>query len=81
MFTELFVRSIRCPVCSHANDVDVWFCQRCACERKVAHFQRPCLLTLSNSMNGCVGYSKFWCKHCKISNLRSGILFFRRDVD
>lgn len=29
-----FVRSVRCPSCSHANDFDFWFCQRCGYRRK-----------------------------------------------
>ena len=31
---KLFVRSVRCPSCSHANDFDFWFCQRCGYRRK-----------------------------------------------
>ena len=26
---KLFIPSVRCPVCSHANDSDFRFCQRC----------------------------------------------------
>ena len=32
---KLFVQSVRCPVCSHANDWDFRFCQRCGYIRKV----------------------------------------------
>ena len=32
---KLFVQSVKCPVCGHANDVDFRFCQRCGYQRKV----------------------------------------------
>ena len=31
---KLFVLSVRCPVCAHANDQDFRFCQRCGYKRK-----------------------------------------------
>ena len=31
---KLFVLSVRCPVCAHANDQDFCFCQRCGYKRK-----------------------------------------------
>ena len=40
MVAKLFVPSVRCPVCSHANDFDFRFCQRCAYKRKVSHAPR-----------------------------------------
>lgn len=33
---KLFMPSVRCPCCSHANDYDFRFCQRCGYKRKVA---------------------------------------------
>ena len=33
--TKLFTPSVRCPVCSHANDQDFRFCQRCGYNRKI----------------------------------------------
>lgn len=41
MIPKPFVPSVRCPVCSRANDVYFWFCRRCAYRRKVAHVLRP----------------------------------------
>ena len=32
---KLFTPSVRCPVCSHANDQDFRFCQRCGYNRKI----------------------------------------------
>ena len=32
---KLFILSVRCPVCSHANDSDFRFCQRCGYRRRV----------------------------------------------
>ena len=32
---KLFTPSVRCPVCSHANDSDFRFCQRCGYRRRV----------------------------------------------
>ena len=32
---KLFVPSVRCPVCSHANDSDFRFCQHCGYTRKI----------------------------------------------
>ena len=32
---KLFVPSVGCPVCSHANDSDFQFCQRCGYRRRV----------------------------------------------
>ena len=32
---KLFIPSVRCPVCSHANDSDFRFCQRCGYRRRV----------------------------------------------
>ena len=32
---KLFVPSVRCPVCSHANDSDFRFCKHCGYKRKV----------------------------------------------
>jgi len=32
---KLFLPSVRFPVCSHANDFDFRFCQRCGYKRKV----------------------------------------------
>lgn len=32
---KLFIPSARCPVCSHANDSDFLFCQRCGYRRRV----------------------------------------------
>ena len=32
---KLFIPSVRCPVCSHANDSDFRFCQRCGYLRRV----------------------------------------------
>ena len=31
---KLFVESVRCPSCIHANDFDFRFCQRCGYKRK-----------------------------------------------
>ena len=31
---KLFVLSVRCPVCAHANDQDFRFCQRCGYKKK-----------------------------------------------
>ena len=35
MVPKLFVLSVRCPICAHANDHDFRFCQRCGYQRKV----------------------------------------------
>lgn len=32
---KLFIPSVRCPVCSHANDSEFRFCQRCGYRRRV----------------------------------------------
>ena len=32
---KLFVQSVKCPTCGHANDFDFRFCQRCGYKRKV----------------------------------------------
>ena len=32
---KLFVMSVRCPICSHANDFDFRYCQRCGYTRRV----------------------------------------------
>ena len=32
---KLFVQSVKCPTCGHANDLDFRFCQRCGYKRKV----------------------------------------------
>ena len=32
---KLFVPSVRCPVCSRANDSDFRFCQHCGYKRKI----------------------------------------------
>ena len=32
---KLFVPSVRCPICCHANDSDFRYCQRCGYKRKV----------------------------------------------
>ena len=32
---KLFVPSVRCPVCSNANDSDFRFCQHCGNKRKI----------------------------------------------
>ena len=32
---KLFVPSVRCPICYHANDSDFHYCQRCGYKRKV----------------------------------------------
>ncbi len=32
---KLFVPSVRCPTCSHANDADFRFCQRCGYKRRL----------------------------------------------
>ena len=32
---KLFIPSVRCPLCSHANDIDFRFCQRCGYVRKI----------------------------------------------
>lgn len=34
---KLFIPSVRCPVCAHANDFDFRFCQRCGYQRKIVH--------------------------------------------
>ena len=34
MVAKLFLPSVRCPVCSYANDLDFKFCQRCGYVRK-----------------------------------------------
>ena len=34
MIAKLFILSVRCPICSHANDSDFRFCQRCGYKRK-----------------------------------------------
>ena len=31
---KLFVQSVKCPACGHANDFDFRFCQRCGYKRK-----------------------------------------------
>jgi hypothetical protein len=31
---KLFLPSVRCPCCGHANDIDFRFCQRCGYNRK-----------------------------------------------
>lgn len=36
---KLFTPSVRCPICSHANDSDFRFCQRCGYKRKVIQCQ------------------------------------------
>ena len=33
--TKLFVPSVRCPFCSHANDSDFRFCKHCGYTRKI----------------------------------------------
>lgn len=35
MVAKLFIPSVRCPSCSHANDQDFSFCQRCGFFRKL----------------------------------------------
>ena len=37
---KIFSPSVRCPVCSHANDQDFRFCQRCGYKRKI-HATHP----------------------------------------
>ena len=32
---KLFVQSVKCPTCGHANEFDFRFCQRCGYKRKV----------------------------------------------
>ena len=33
--SQMFVASIRCPICQHPNDFDFRFCQRCGYHRKI----------------------------------------------
>ena len=40
MIAKLFVPSVRCPVCSHANDHDFRYCQRCGYVRKISSTHR-----------------------------------------
>ena len=35
MVAKLFIPSVQCPVCSHANDQDFRFCQRCGYTRRI----------------------------------------------
>ena len=35
LVAKLFVPSVRCPVCNHANDSDFRFCQHCGYTRKI----------------------------------------------
>ncbi|CAH3151426.1 unnamed protein product, partial [Porites lobata] len=35
VMAKLFVQSVKCPTCGHANDFDFRFCQRCGYKRKV----------------------------------------------
>lgn len=37
---KLFVPSVKCPSCSHANDIDFRYCQCCGYIRKVLHVDR-----------------------------------------
>ena len=46
MVAKLFVASVRCPCCSHANDFDFRFCQRCRYKRKTV---TPCESTCLDS--------------------------------
>ena len=39
MVAKLFAPSVRCPNCSHANDFDFRFCQRCGYNRKTLNRQ------------------------------------------
>ena len=43
---KLFVPSVRCPICCHANDSDFRYCQRCG--YKTLHgFRSGCAITLA----------------------------------
>ena len=35
MVANMFVASVRCPICHHPNDLDFHFCQRCGYYRKI----------------------------------------------
>ena len=35
VMAKLFVQSVKCPTCGHANDFDFRFSQRCGFKRKV----------------------------------------------
>ena len=54
---KLFILSVRCPVCSHANDHDFRFCQRCGYTRKSKSLNRTTrkvdidVLTLDERLN------------------------------
>lgn len=46
---KLFLPSVRCPICGHANDFDFLFCQRCGYKRRVLTARPKVLLDVNVS--------------------------------